>query len=231
MADHKLPGRCGLCGATYDKRSMSRHVKACRRRNVAPANAERWGKPFSKPTRAGLHVVVESADYDDYWLHLEVAAQATLRDLDAFLRKLWLECCGHLSAFEIGGAWYQAGADDDPWEETRSMDVLVAAALKPGGRFGYRYDFGSTTRLTGRVLKPFDGSVATHRVSLLARNAPFEPRCHCGELATEICTQCIWQGGGWLCPDCATDHDCGEECLLPVVDSPRVGVCGYTGLD
>ena len=25
------------------------------------------------------------------------------------------------------------------------------------------------------------------------------------------------------------NHDCGEEAILPVVNSPRMGVCGYTG--
>ncbi len=34
---------------------------------------------------------------------------------------------------------------------------------------------------------------------------------------------------GWLCDSCAEDHKCGEDMLLPVVNSPRTGVCGYTG--
>jgi hypothetical protein len=25
------------------------------------------------------------------------------------------------------------------------------------------------------------------------------------------------------------EHECGEEALLPVVNSPRMGMCGYTG--
>jgi hypothetical protein len=36
----------------------------------------------------------------------------------------------------------------------------------------------------------------------------------CGKPATEVC---------------AGEHECGEEMLLPVVNSPRVGMCGYTG--
>jgi hypothetical protein len=28
---------------------------------------------------------------------------------------------------------------------------------------------------------------------------------------------------------CAGGHECGEEMLLPVVNSPRVAMCGYTG--
>ncbi len=36
-----------------------------------------------------------------YWLALVVSRQGTLRDLDRFLRDIWLEeVCGHLSAFE-----------------------------------------------------------------------------------------------------------------------------------
>jgi hypothetical protein len=28
---------------------------------------------------------------------------------------------------------------------------------------------------------------------------------------------------------CAAKHECGEEMLLPVLNSPRAGVCGYCG--
>ncbi len=41
----------------------------------------------------------EGADDPRYWLYAEAQANASLRHLDAFLRKIWLECCGHLSAF------------------------------------------------------------------------------------------------------------------------------------
>ena len=37
------------------------------------------------------------------------------------------------------------------------------------------------------------------------------------------------EGGRWLCEDCAKTHECGEEMLLPVCNSPRLGVCGYCG--
>jgi len=32
-----------------------------------------------------------------------------------------------------------------------------------------------------------------------------------------------------VCEGCAGEHECGEEMLLPVVNSPRVGMCGYEG--
>ncbi len=45
--------------------------------------------------------------------------------------------------------------------------------------------------------------------------------------ASNICVEC--DEGGFCCVRHAKDHDCGEEMLLPVVNSPRMGVCGYTG--
>jgi hypothetical protein len=39
----------------------------------------------------------------------------------------------------------------------------------------------------------------------------------------------LYPDEGWLCDECAVGHECGEEMLLPVVNSPRVGVCGYVG--
>ena len=36
----------------------------------------------------------------------------------------------------------------------------------------------------------------------------------------------------WFFPEkIEPEHECGAEVLLPVVNSPRVGVCGYSGLD
>jgi len=56
-----------------------------------------------------------------------------------------------------------------------------------------------------------------------------EFKCWCGKVTKEICSQCIWEETGLLCSECAKKHECGEEMLLPVVNSPRMGMCGYTG--
>ena len=47
--------------------------------------------------------------------------------------------------------------------------------------------------------------------------------------ATNICCHCIYDGDGWLCDACLDKHECGEEMFLPVVNSPRVGVCAFEG--
>jgi len=168
-------------------------------------------------------------------MHLEAPADATLDDLDGFLRDTWLECCGHLSAFEIGRRQYlpeeaaEGGGDE-------SMDVPLGDVLKPGTKFGYQYDFGSTTALALRVVSEYDGAPPGPKeepVRVLARNDPPEIRCgKCGRPAVLVCPECMYDKEGWLCKACAKKHEdeCeGAEMMLPVVNSPRVGVCGYCG--
>lgn len=40
---------------------------------------------------------------------------------------------------------------------------------------------------------------------------------------------CLYEENGLLCERCAEKHHCGDEMWLPVVNSPRTGMCGYTG--
>ena len=48
-----------------------------------------------------------------YWLDLEIKTDSKLRQLDDLLRKVWLECCGHLSAFKIDGLRYSVVVDKE----------------------------------------------------------------------------------------------------------------------
>ena len=58
----------------------------------------------------------------------------------------------------------------------------------------------------------------------------FEHPCGgCGKLATKVCTQCGADESGWLCDRRMHKHERGEDDVLPVVNSPRVGVCGDEG--
>jgi len=49
------------------------------------------------------HLRVHEAYNKDFWLDLEMTGSASLDKLDKYLRAIWLECCGHLSKFTIGG--------------------------------------------------------------------------------------------------------------------------------
>ena len=54
----------------------------------------------------------------------------------------------------------------------------------------------------------------------------------CDAAATSLCMECVYDDqSGMLCGAHAENHrhDDDEEELMPVVNSPRMGVCGYTG--
>jgi len=220
-------GKCCFCNGTFTKAAMTNHLKKCKQREVTPGMpSDRQG---SKPGDTKMfHFVVEGRYSPQYWMHLFAPANTTLKNLDAFLRTIWLECCGHLSAFTIEGTRYSVSPMGE--YDERSMKVALEDVLAPGMKFYYEYDFGTTTELTLRLVSELEGEAKIRSIRLLARNDPPSIACEsCGKSATQVCAECIWSGKGWLCDECAQKHECGEDMLLPVVNSPRVGMCGYTG--
>ncbi len=206
-------GTCALCNSTVGKSGMTKHLQSC----LGKTQSDGELMNGSSPSLKFFHLLVEGHNLPEYWMHLKVSSHARFEDLDNFLRDIWLECCGHMSAFRIGR------------EEVRKGKKLEYV-LHPGMQLVHEYDFGSTTELMLKVISEFKSTIKTGQVEILARNDPPQIKCsHCDNLATTICTECIYEDAGWLCNDCAEDHECGEDMLLPVVNSPRTGVCGYTG--
>lgn len=201
-------GTCELCKRQASKAQMTRHVASC-----AP-NHDVQG-----PRTSLLQLWIDAGGDPRYWLYAEGRFDATLQHLDAFLHRVWLECCDHMSAFRIG-----------PHE--LAMRTKIGLALeRAGGKFTYDYDFGSTTTLRGQVLSSRDGSPGQRAVRLLARNDPLSWTCEkCSQPATIVSPLCIDSGPSLFCDEHARQHPCAEEQVyLPVVNSPRMGVCGYTG--
>ena len=225
MTKRTSSGKCYLCGGTFSKQGMTRHLRSCKGEKGISEISRGGRSPHKIRT---LHLVVEGRYLPQYWMHLLVPANAELGNLDSFLRDIWLECCGHLSAFSIEGRSYSSW----PMEgfNERGMDVVLDEVLRPGMKFGHEYDFGTTTELALKVLSEGETEPGGELIRVLARNDPPPIECQsCGKPATQVCTVCIWSGEGWLCDECAGEHECGEEMLLPVVNSPRVGMCAYTG--
>jgi hypothetical protein len=232
MAGLQTKGKCKFCNKELGKGWMTKHLAVCEARKMAePTAAPGRGRKF-------LDLLVEGSNLPMYWMHLQMPVSATLADLDKFLRDEWLECCGHLSAFRIGEESY-SGSGDVPWimgdvlgfEDNSMDDAKLGEILKVGDEFTHEYDFGSTTELKLKVTAEIEkapGKGRSKRVEVLARNEAPEIRCDlCGELATQICTECIYDDTGLLCPKHAREHKCDEEMLLPLLNSPRAGVCGY----
>lgn len=216
MAKRQSMGKCSLCGESISKAAMTRHLSKC-------VPIQTAATPATLKAAPSFHLVVEGG-WKAYWLHLSVPAKAPLSKLDEFLRHIWLECCGHMSAFEIGGIRYSRA----PMEEERGMATPLGRVLDVGTKFFYEYDFGSTTELRLTVAGFWNLDKPKGAVQLLARNEPPPIICvQCkAQPATQICTEC---GEAWLCESCAAEHNCEEKMFLPVVNSPRAGVCAYTG--
>jgi len=232
MATASSPGKCNLCGETFEKAGMTRHLIACLKKQAEQASGKKSQKVF--------WVSVAGKWLPDYWLHLEIPTTTTLLDLDQFLRDIWLECCGHLSAFTIKGVDYQlnTGMVDSMWIDifgpsnpTKSMKVKLYDVFSLGLEFEHQYDFGTTTELQLKVIEERERAPVSKETRILARNDPPDIHCaKCSQPATQVCSQCLYDGPkAWLCDRHARTHKCGEDMFLPVVNSPRVGECGYTG--
>lgn len=214
-------GTCFLCENLFGKAAMTKHLAKCR--NVKSTNEGKKVESFQ--------LLVEGGYKNIYWMYLAVPTTASLKQVDSFLRTTWLECCGHLSAFTIEGQRYSVSPSSELDE--RDMKMPLARVLQVGCRFLHEYDYGSTTELGLRVIDVIEIAPRlspTRPVHLLARNEPPEFRCvECDDIAIEVCVNCSLSEDSWLCESCIESHECGEEMLLPIVNSPRVGVCAYTG--
>lgn len=226
MARKISKGKCAFCEQIVAKNAITKHLAACEKR-LAQLNQPPAGKAKLRQV-ALIHLLVEGRDLPQYWMHIEIPGDPLLWYLDDFLRGIWLECCGHLSAFTIGDQRYSVMPE--PGYGERGMAVKVGSLFRPTVVALHEYDFGSTTELTLKYVGQREASYRGFEVNILARNEAPELVCDiCGAPATQICTQCVWEDKGLLCEQHTVDHECGEEMLLPVVNSPRVGVCGYTG--
>jgi hypothetical protein len=124
-----------------------------------------------------------------------------------------------MSAFRLGRAEISMGS--------RVGEVFDRRGLK----VDYEYDFGTTTALKGQVVGAREGSLGRRVTRLLARNDPIGWSCtDCIAPATVVCAYCVDEGDCLFCQTHASRHPHAKaEVYLPVVNSPRMGMCGYTG--
>jgi hypothetical protein len=222
-------GTCRLCGETYTGQGITSHLKRCL------ADHANQGA-----LHHGLLVGVRADGFGGrYWFYMLVRPEASLFELDAHLRETWLESLGRPSAFEIEGIQYlntlEAGEveDDSP---VQSMDTDVGAVVRPRTEFDYLYDLQHPDRFELVVYDPYpcpsslvdDPEEAD--VVTVARNESDEAECAtCGGDAVYICPVCAEadvEEGFYACETCRDEHDAD---LLPIVNSPRMGIGGFRG--
>ena len=154
---------------------IAKHLQTCKKRVDLYEKAEKTEKYFE--------LLLYGAYNKDNWLIIQIKENATLDDLDRFIRDIWVECCGHLSVFEIDGVSYEREPDDDfGWgEPAKSTNHTLKQVLTTGMIFNYEYDFGSTTEIMVKVLDHYSAQKQNEKVVILSRNNPPEFACSiCG---------------------------------------------------
>lgn len=230
-------GYCKYCGKEYTRTGMPKHLQSCKKRMEVCEN--------SKKMSAYYELMLYGTYNKGYWLIIQIKENATLECLDQFIRDIWVECCGHLSAFDIEGVRYEQIPDNDfLWgKPAEDMSHKLKEVLEVGMEIGYEYDFGSTTELTIKVVDFYKAPEQKENVTILSRNNPIQFTCSvCGKNpAVWIDPIKMYNEDPFWCEECLEKYENGEldeeieveesGYLLPVTNSPRMGVCGYEGSD
>ncbi|MFT4062295.1 MAG: hypothetical protein QM642_08065 [Edaphocola sp.] len=247
----KSEGKCVFCEKNFAKAGINRHLS----KHLADKISEnKPGKSFLIKAEADPYYYGNSG----FFLSLWVDGNATMKDIDSFLRAIWLECCGHLSSFTDpqkrrergGGSMYdffeleemlEKGKTKEYEEEMWKIKGEIPMGKKVGEVFHknykteYEYDFGSSTMLLLTAMEAYP-IVADSPIVLLSRNEPLAIICGaCGqEPAAEICTAHDYGENHLFCKKCAKKHaktcaDFDDYAAMPIVNSPRMGECAYTG--
>ena len=218
----KSEGKCVYCNQMIDKMAITRHLT----KHLKDLEKQH------KTTDTAFHVKIHDGDM---FLNILISSNARLVDLDYFLRAIWLECCGHLSSFSQKKKKYDIDWYDEDSEFGEPMGELVANIFEENMVLKYDYDFGSTTSLDIKVLKFYHVSLK-ESITLLSRNEPLAIMCSVckKQPAVKICTVHMYEEQAFYCKDCQKKHakvcdDFNDYAAMPVVNSPRMGVCGYDG--
>ena len=244
----KSEGKCLFCGKTFAKAGINRHLATHLKEKVETGKS---GKSF--------FVKIETDKRwgsSPYFLSLWIDGEAKMKDIDGFLRAIWLECCGHLSAFrnpQMNRSGYGMFATMDAYDYLERGNVAkyekimeeaageipmsrkVKDALYRGLVLEYEYDFGSSTLLTLTVIDEYLFK-ADKKIVLLSRNEPLKILCNACKKApaTQVCTVCRYDEDAEFCDKCTEKHakkcpDFADYASMPIVNSPRMGICGYEG--
>ena len=147
-------GRCHLCHNAVRAEDVITHARSC---VTTAAKTLVNNDLHSKHAGNGTFLIWVRADEVRQWMMLAVRPTTSLLQLDQFLRNLWLECCGHMSRFEIGTTRYSAGRPGpgsprlfaaylaDPGD--RHMMYTVGQTISHGTSFRHEYDYDYTTYL------------------------------------------------------------------------------------
>jgi CRISPR/Cas system-associated protein Cas10 (large subunit of type III CRISPR-Cas system) len=207
----KSEGQCLYCNQFFSQKEITKHLDT----HLLSANKQ----DVDKTTASYHHIIIEAGEM---FLEILVEGEQKMKIIDDFLRRIWLECCGHLSGFQHKN--FKIG-----------MSNKVKEVFDPKVKILHQYDYGSTTTIALRSGKVFELNLK-EKLILLSRNEPLEQMCAICKTkpAENICSVCHYEQDAFFCEACSAVHaqtcdDFEDYAKMPVVNSPRMGECGYEG--
>ncbi|MEI6766941.1 MAG: hypothetical protein WCM76_15025 [Bacteroidota bacterium] len=206
-----LLGKCIYCNELIGEKELTKHLSGHLEEQVQTRPSMR---------ASAFYIKIKSGDY---FLHLLVKDNCTLRQLDHFLRNIWLDCCGHESCFkDIHGSFAMK------WE--------LGQCMIQGMNWLYQYDSINPTKLFVSVIGRICLAMKKN-IIILSRNEPINFLCDSCKTKPAVnifSIHDLFDDEGRYCAECSDHHtqDCPgykDFLTLPIVNSPRVGVCRYEG--
>ncbi|NOW04039.1 SEC-C metal-binding domain-containing protein [Clostridium beijerinckii] len=161
-----MQGRCYYCNKELTERTIKRHAKSC---SVMKKSIEEKMNQAKEVREQFIISMKDKYNPSLYCIYVSIDAKLQLQHLDKFIRDIWVECCGHLSAFHIDEEIYHDNSD-----EQYEMNFYLKDVLNINKKFEYEYDFGSTTYLTLEVVDIIQVPSEFSQVEVIARNNPEE---------------------------------------------------------
>jgi hypothetical protein len=206
-------GHCIFCDDYFSQKDLNRHLTTHLKRKAK--------EDKDQITTSYHHIVVEAGVQ---FLHLLVKSSCEMAAIDDFLRAIWLDCCGHQSGFHV-----KKGPEIE-------MEERVENVLTPKTKIHHDYDYGTTTRTFLKSQNQYDLDFDDEDIILLSRNEPLKIMCTvCSKKPAKVaCTSCMWEQDAYYCTTCAKKHDAicedfEDYARVRIVNSPRMGECGYEG--
>jgi hypothetical protein len=167
-----------------------------------------------------------------YWMVVAFPESFTLAQVDDFLRRVWVDCCGHASCFQFVLSKKTMGKIVNKLKTIEDLLPVFQGKNRP---FGYKYDFGTPSELTLEYLGEVRNGLIVptdHAFVLLGNTIPVMTCACCeGENGKYFCRFCCQAFGEncvhrhSFCDSDFREEDEDFKLKLPV-NSPRRG-CGF----
>lgn len=234
----KSQGLCKYCGKKLAANEMLEHLSECKNREIKVYDSKRKKEGF-------FDILITSKSNEDYWMIIEVSEKTMLKEIDTFLREIWVGNEDCLSEFKIENIKYKYLPSGRTLyvEPNQSMYHTVKNILEEEKTFDYTYAESKYTKIELNVFKYREGIRHEEEdIVLLSRNiSPKMTCCKCRQ------NQAIWVDSEMysLGYDAFWCEECREEIrknagikewelldnLLPICNSPRMGIDDYEGSD